>query len=1467
MKKWEFYIDRGGTFTDVVARDPLGNFFTHKLLSTDEAPLIAIRKILGLSEEDAIPPITLKLGSTVGTNALLERKGRRVALAITRGFRDLLEIGFQNRPQLFSLDIRKNLPLYERVVEVEERMSSRGEVLVKPSENQIRNTLSALLKTGIRDLVIVFLHSYLRPDHEKMVEELAWEAGFDQVTSSHKISPQIKVIPRGDTSVIDGYLTPTIKNYLQKLQKALPGSDFQVMQSHGGLVRVEDFRGKDSLLSGPAGGVVGCATTAAAAGFREVIGFDMGGTSTDVSRFDGQYEMIYESEKAGVRIQAPLLNIETVAAGGGSLIHFDGIRLQVGPESAGADPGPICYGRGGETPAITDANLFLGRIVPQYFEKFPLHTEPVREAFLSLAREMSEKTGRAITPAQVALGALEIANNNMASALQVISVARGYDPREYALATFGGAGGQHGCALARKLGMKKILIHPFSSLLSALGIGLADIKLTREQTVNLPWKKEIFEKVENVFSSLQKEVEEKLTADPSVEGVEVRRLVDMRYQGQSSTLTVSYDGPKTKAIFEALHQKRFGHLQKNRPLEGVTLRVEGIGKTGQVPQVPLFEGSALLSPSDTVDITFDSGTLKTPLYFWKDFGVNQRVEGPALILDSDMTILVEPDFEATLDSSGFLILERREEGGEKSLSSSTERDPILLEVFSRLFSSVAEQMGEALKNTAFSTNIKERLDFSCALFDREGNLVANAAHIPVHLGAMSEAVKGLIESGKPLEIGDIYVSNNPFCGGSHLPDITVITPVFDHRGERIFFVANRGHHADIGGIVPGSMPAFSTTTLEEGVLIDNFRLIEGGTPHYEELKDLLLSGPYPARNIPERMSDLEAQIAANMKGVELLGKMIDQYGWPLVLAYMNHLRSSAREKMEILLDQYQNGNYSFVDFLDGGKKIQVTIAIEGRRAKIDFTGTDPQMKGNLNANPAIVKSAILYVFRTLLREDIPLNSGCLEPLEIHIPKGTLLNPEGKVAVVGGNVETSQRICDVLLGALGACGASQGTMNNFTFGNKNFGYYETIAGGSGAGEGWDGTSGVHTHMTNTRMTDPEIFEVRYPALLEQASLGHPEGGEGKWMGGRGVIRRVKFLEKMDIALLTERRSASPYGMKGGKEGARGNNYLLRGGKDSNPFLKEPLGGKSQFSVEPGDTVMIETPGGGGYGPFEERVFELLEEGNSSFSFAGEKPTVIELQKMRKKVEELRLLIRKGLFTGPTSGLAPGFVQANLVILPKKHSEAFRDFCEKNPRPCPLLEVTKAGSPEPQVFGPGADLRTDLPGYRIYRKGKTFHKVSNLLSLWQGNWVAFLLGCSFTFEGALLKGGVPVRHIEEGVNVPMYITNRSCEKAGPFGGPLVVSMRPLLPEFIDRAVEITENFPLGHGGPIQIGDADKLGISDLRRPDFGDPVTIKEGEVPVFWACGVTPQVVLRESGVEFYITHEPGHMFLCDVWGG
>jgi 5-oxoprolinase (ATP-hydrolysing) len=1197
---WDFWIDRGGTFTDVVARDPRGTVHVHKLLSEnpehyDDAPTHAIRTILSLAPSTPIPADgirAVKMGTTLATNALLERKGARAALLVTKGFHDLLDIGYQDRPDLFALNIQKPETLAERVVEVDERILAEGTVRKALDESAVRDALVALKADGIDAIGVLFLHSFAYPEHERVVGRIARELGFAHVSLSHEVTREIKAVGRGDTTMVDAYLTPIMKQYIDRLRASLgANAPLHFMQSSGGLAQADRFSGKDAILSGPAGGVVGYAHICRLAGYPKAIGFDMGGTSTDVSRVDERYERVYERVVAGVRIKAPMMDIETVAAGGGSVLQFDGHRFTVGPESAGANPGPACYRRGGPA-TVTDANLVLGRIQPQHFPHCfgpradqPLDPDAARTRLQAIADDVSDATGERMTVEDVAAGFVRIANENMAEPIKAISVARGYDVRDYALACFGGAGAQHACAIAGALGMRSIVLHPHAGVLSAYGMGLADTIHSGVRAELRTLDDEALNAVESDFAALEDAGRVALLDEGfTVDRIEQRRSLDLRYQGVDAYLNVMIetDGD-LPASFAAMHQVLYGFTKPDYPIEIVNLRVEAIGRTDkpEEPKATCADRHVTLEESvEMVDVQFNTdGELQrtpTPVYRREDLNPGDTLEGPTLIVEAVSTVVVDPGWRVQVDGRSCLVLQRTTET--KFAHTSTARNPILLEVFNNLFRSIADQMGRTLERVSHSVNMKERLDFSCAVFTGVGDLVANAPHIPVHLGAMSESVKAIRAArGDTMQPGDVYLTNDPFNGGSHLPDVTVVTPVFmDEAATPAFFVASRGHHADIGGISPGSMPPFSRTIEEEGVVLHNLALVSGGEFHEDAVVQALRDAPYPARNISERLSDLRAQAAANATGARLLHDLCAYYGLDVVQAYMGHVRDNAAEAMRDLLATLPDGAHQFEDHLDCGARIACTIDIQGDAATVDFTGTDPQLTDNLNAPSAVVKAAVLYAFRTLVGRNIPLNSGCLDPIALRIPDGSLLNPSHPAAVVGGNVETSNRVVDVVYGALGAVAASQGTMNNFTFGTEDWGYYETICGGAGAGPGYAGASAVHTHMTNTRITDPEVLERRYPVVLREFSIRRGSGGAGAYRGGDGVVRAVEFREAMSAGILAERRTTAPYGLNGGNSGASGCNRLLRGDRE------EQLTGHARVDVRAGDVIVIETPGGGGYG---------------------------------------------------------------------------------------------------------------------------------------------------------------------------------------------------------------------------------------------------------------------------------------------
>ncbi|HEY9669013.1 MAG TPA: hydantoinase B/oxoprolinase family protein, partial [Coleofasciculaceae cyanobacterium] len=1211
-----------------------------------DAPVQGIRDILGLPADAPIPAEQIevvKMGTTVATNALLERKGDRTVLIITKGFRDALRIGYQNRPDIFARHITLPEMLYERVIEVEERYSAHGEELIPVNLEDVRKPLQDAYDAGIRSCAIVFMHGYRYPAHETEVANLAHTIGFTQVSVSHEVSPLMKLVSRGDTPIVDAYLSPILRRYVDRVASQLnvEGSDelnvgklnvessnqtnvqpsnlqpatpvrLMFMQSNGGLTDAHQFQGKDSILSGPAGGIVGAVQTSAIAGFHKIIGFDMGGTSTDVTHYKGEYERTFETEVAGVRLRTPMMSIHTVAAGGGSILQYDGARYRVGPESAGANPGPASYSKGGPL-AVTDANVMVGKLQPEFFPKvfgpnadLPLNAEVVRQKFTQLAAEIGDNR----TPEQVASGFLAIAVEKMAEAIKKISLQRGYDVSEYTLCCFGGAGGQHACLIADALGMKQVFIHPFAGVLSAYGMGLADIRVLREKAVEEKLDEDLVDVGAKASVPLRQQLEELATegkeelnhpdAEDTQEDIQVFEKVHLRYEGTDKALIVDFGTVAAmQRQFEEAHRQQYGFIAPEKGLIVEAISVEVVKKTFN-PEEPIIERHSEAEPKPVATVQMYTANLwhETPVFKREDLQLGDCIVGPALIIEATGTNVIEPNWQAELTPRNHLILNRiqeseirSQESGDINLKSTvsdlkSKPDPILLEIFNNLFRSIAEQMGITLQNTSSSVNIKERLDFSCAIFDQQGQLVANAPHIPVHLGSMSESVSSLIEArGNTLKPGDVFVLNNPYNGGTHLPDITVITPVFVEDSPSpsippsppLFYVASRGHHADIGGITPGSMPPASTTVEQEGILLDNFQLMEQGRFREQELRQLLSSSAYPVRNIEQNIADLKAQIAANEKGVQELRRMVQHYSLETVQAYMGHVQDNAEASVRRVIEVLKDG--SFTSKLDDGSQIQVKITIDrnNQSAKIDFTGTSPQLESNFNAPSAVCKAAVLYVFRTLVNDDIPLNAGCLKPLDIINPEGCMLNPHYPAAVVAGNVETSQAITNALYGALGVMAASQGTMNNFTFGSERYQYYETICGGSGAGADFDGTDAVQTHMTNSRLTDPEVLEWRFPVLLENFCIRPNSGGKGKHCGGNGVIRRLRFLEPMTAAILSSSRVVSPFGLQGGEAGVVGKNYVER--RDG---TVEELGSTAVVEMNAGDVFTIETPGGGGYG---------------------------------------------------------------------------------------------------------------------------------------------------------------------------------------------------------------------------------------------------------------------------------------------
>jgi 5-oxoprolinase (ATP-hydrolysing) len=1209
--RWQFWIDRGGTFTDVVAQRPDGAIATHKLLSENperyrDAAIAGIRHFLELAPGEPIPGdrvAAVKMGTTVATNALLERKGERTVLCVTRGFGDQLRIGYQNRPRLFALEIVLPELLYSRVFEVTERMTAHGEVLTPLDVEGARRDLQAAYDAGYRSVAIVFMHGYRYARHEHAVARLARAIGFTQVSASHEVSPLMKFVSRGDTTVVDAYLSPILRRYVDQVAAELPGVRLMFMQSNGGLTDARLFQGKDAILSGPAGGIVGAVRTSRAAGFEKIIGFDMGGTSTDVSHYAGEFERAFETLVAGVRMRAPMMSIHTVAAGGGSILHFDGTRYRVGPDSAGANPGPASYRRGGPL-AVTDANVMLGKIQPAHFPAVfgpngdeRLDAEGVRARFAELAREIHAATGDTRTPEAVAEGFIQVAVGNMANAIKQISVQRGHDVTEYTLACFGGAAGQHACLVADALGMATIFIHPLAGVLSAYGMGLADIAALREQTVEAPLAEASRAALDEALDRLAAAAHDAVVAQ-GVPGERVRvvKRVHLKYDGTDTALVVPHGSvAEMVAEFEATYRGRFSFLMPDRRLIAEAVSVEALG-TAETPAV-VAPGAAASggapSPAEVVQMHTAGEWRATPVFVREALAPGHRIRGPAIIAEANATTVVEPGWEAEVTPLDHLVL-RRVEARPRRVAMGTDVDPVMLEVFNNLYMSIAEQMGVRLANTAHSVNIKERLDFSCALFDAEGGLVANAPHLPVHLGSMGESVRTVLrENAGTIRPGNVYMLNAPYNGGTHLPDITVITPVFqeaapDEANPRIlFWVASRGHHAEIGGITPGSMPPGSRHIEEEGVLFDNFLLVEAGRLRARETVAALTGARYPSRNPDQNMADLRAMIAANEKGVQELREMMAHFGLEVVHAYMKHVQDNAEEAVRRVIDVLHDGAFAYE--MDNGAVVRVAIAIDRvrRSARIDFTGTSAQLADNFNAPAAVTMAAVLYVFRTLVADDIPLNAGCLKPLDVVIPEGSMLRPRYPAAVVAGNVETSQYVTDALYGALGVMAGAQGTMNNFTFGNERYQYYETICGGSGAGvlgteaggrpQGFDGTDAVHTHMTNTRLTDPEVLEWRFPVLLERFAIRRGSGGAGRWRGGAGVVRRVRFLEPMTAAILSGHRRVPPYGMAGGAAGDVGRNWVERA-----DGTRTALGGADTAELGAGDVFVIETPGGGGYG---------------------------------------------------------------------------------------------------------------------------------------------------------------------------------------------------------------------------------------------------------------------------------------------
>ena len=1226
-QRWDFWVDRGGTFTDIVAKTPQGQLLTRKLLSEnptayEDAALQGIRDFLEVDGQAPIPTDligSVKMGTTVATNALLERKGEATVLVITEGLRDVLEIGYQVRPKTFALNIEKPEVLYQDVIEVPERMDDQGNTLKALNEDAVRQSLQQRYVAGYRSVAIVLMHAYKYPQHELRIAQIAKEIGFSQISTSHDVSPMVRIVPRGDTTVVDAYLSPILRRYVQRVGKAIgaetraeqAGSTdskrLQFMRSSGGLTAASKFQGRDAILSGPAGGIIGAVRTSELAGFNKIIGFDMGGTSTDVSHYAGEFERAFETQVAGVRMSVPMMSVHTVAAGGGSVLHVDEQRFRVGPESAGAFPGPMSYRNGGPL-TVTDANVCLGKVDPRFFPKLfgPQHNQAIDdEAVKAAFAKIAQQQGTANSGEQIAEGFLTIAIEHMAQAIKKISIERGYDVQQYALTCFGGAGGQHACLVADRLGMHTIFIHPFASILSAYGMGLADIRSQRTETFQQVMDASGLEALNEAFARLKTHTSEELLEQGIDESVQTHSAtVFLRYQGTDTTLPVSHGAmDKMQQDFEAQHTAQYGFISPDKEIivESISMESAGGGQDINEPLYPLTN-DVLPAAQNSTQIFSAGAWHNTPIYQLDQLLPGHNVPGPAIIIEDNGTVIVEPNWTASMTAHKHLVLKKnvtgalendnnQDQSSVAASAASEQSDPVLVEIFNNQFMSIAEQMGIVLRNTSSSVNIKERLDFSCAVFDVQGQLIANAPHIPVHLGSMDATVKVLIQSGLSVEPGDVFIHNDPFNGGSHLPDVTVITPIFDKQDDKvIFYVASRAHHADIGGIAPGSMSPKAKTIVEEGVVIPCMKLVSKGRFLHDELKALMLGATHPVRNFAQNVADLQAQIGANRRGYQELLKLVDEYSLPVVNAYTQHIMDNAEESVRRTIETIEGGEYRYQ--MDGGLQICVTVEVDQQElsARIDFTGTSAQQLNNFNAPAAITQAVVLYVFRCLVDSDIPLNAGCMRPLSITVPQGSMLNPVYPAAVVAGNVEVSQAATNALFGALGSLGMSQGTMNNLTFGNAEYQYYETICSGAPAGPGFDGAAAVHTHMTNSRLTDPEILESRYPVLLDKFVVRRDSGGKGQWDAGDGIERRIRFLADMQCAILSGHREVPLAGVNGGESGELGHNWIER---DAQPWFD--LSGNGETQVQANDVVVIQTPTGGGFGALADKKSASPEQG--------------------------------------------------------------------------------------------------------------------------------------------------------------------------------------------------------------------------------------------------------------------------------
>lgn len=1197
---WHFWIDRGGTFTDIVARSPDGRILSRKFLSENpdqyrDAATYGIRSFLGIGADDVISPHSVadvRMGTTVGTNALLEHKGEPTLLVTNTGLADQLRIGYQARPRIFDRNIRLPDMLYTHILEVTARMSAAGDEIRPLDEAAVTMGLQHFYDQGLRACAIVLMHGYRYPAHEQVLGRIAKAVGFTQISLSHEASPLIKYVRRGDTAVVDAYLSPVLRRYVDQVAGDMPHVPLKFMQSHGGLTDAQHFQGRDSIVSGPAGGMVGAVETAKQAGFHKILTFDMGGTSTDVAHYAGAYERTADSDIAGVRLQTPMLRIHTVAAGGGSICHFDGARFRVGPDSAGANPGPACYRCGGPL-TITDCNVLLGRIRPQDFPAVfgpqgnaPLDAAIVKTKFEALAKQVFDATGQVMTPQAIAAGFIHIAVTNMAHAIRKVSIQRGYDiSHDYAINVFGGAGGQHACQVADALGVQTLFIHPLAGVLSAFGMGLADNRVIEEKSFEINWKNIKTDTLDEDYKALKQKTLRALKLQGFLESDIVFHVTcTLKYDGTDSAVRVAY-APDMLDEFAAAYKRRYGFTMADKPLILEAIQVEGVagGDATALAGASLSpQAQQAGQPIANTHVYVDGSARTVPVFAWHDLAAEQVVTGPALILDPHATTWVDVGWQATMQAGGWLVVRRQggvQQGGVRALSTTTP-DPVMLEVFNNLFMAIAEQMGYVLEQTAYSVNIKERLDFSCALFDASGQLIANAPHMPVHLGSMGESVRHIINTrAGTMQVGDSYMLNDPYHGGTHLPDITVVAPVFDETGTDIlFYVASRGHHADVGGLTPGSMPPHSRTIDDEGVLIDDVQIVKAGIFCEDVVTAVMGAGPYPARNITQNIGDLKAQCAANAKGVDDIQAMVRAYGADVVAAYVRFVQDHAEASVRRAIARLKDGHFEYP--LDNGAKIEVALKVDvaNGSAIVDFSGTSAQLADNFNAPSAVCRAAVLYVFRTLVVEDIPMNEGCMRPITLIIPAGSMLNPAPPAAVVAGNVETSQCVTDALYGAMGVLAAAQGTMNNFTFGNDTYQYYETLCGGAGAGPDFDGQSAIHTHMTNSRLTDPEVLEWRYPVLLEEFSIRRGSGGMGRQTGGCGTRRRLRFLVPMTAALLANHRTVAPFGLSGGQAGDVGRAWVER-----ESGVRENLGATARTLMQTGDIFAIETPGGGGFGP--------------------------------------------------------------------------------------------------------------------------------------------------------------------------------------------------------------------------------------------------------------------------------------------